>query len=85
MVGALGGEGHEAAAAVEQPLRQTHEKQGLGVLGEELCLLAERLRPAAVVGAGCNETNAEDGLERGDFIPVVGEAREGFHNFGFGV
>jgi hypothetical protein len=38
-----GGEGREDAAAVDKPLRQTHEKQGLGVLGEELCLLTSHV------------------------------------------
>jgi len=38
-----GGEGREDAAAVDKPLRQTHEKQGLGVLDKELCLLTSHV------------------------------------------
>ena len=80
-----GGEGREDAAAVDKPLRQTHEKQGLGVLGEELCLLAERLRPAAVVCAGSDQADAENGLIGGHFVSVVRETREGLQYFRFGV
>ena len=85
MVRALRREGHEATAAVQQPLGQTHEKERLGVLGEELCLLPQGLCPTAVVGTGSNEANAKNGLERGDFVSVVSETRERFQHFGFGV
>lgn len=85
MVRALGREGHEAAAAVQQALGQAHEEQRFRVLCEELSLLAQRLGAAAVVGACSNQANAEDGLERGDFVSVVSKTRQRLEHFRLGV
>lgn len=85
VVRALGCEGHEAATAVQQPLSQAHKEQRFRVLREELSLLAQGLGAAAVVGACSNQANAEDGLERGDFVPVVSETRQRLEHFRLGV
>ena len=71
MVGALGRESHKAAAAMQQALGQANKEKGLGVLREELGLLAQRLSAAAVIGSCGDQTNAEDGLKRGDFVSVM--------------
>ncbi len=71
MVRALGREGHKAAAAVQKTLCQAHEEERLRVLREELGLLAQRLSAAAVIGSCGDQTNAEDGLKRGDFVSVM--------------
>ena len=81
----MGGEGHETAATVQQALRQADEEEGLGVLGEELGLLAQRLSPAAVVRAGGDEADAEDCLVSGNFVSVVSKTGQRLEDFGFGV
>jgi hypothetical protein len=76
VVGALGRESHEAAAAMQQALGQANKEKGLGVLREELSLLAQRLSAAAVVGAGSNKANAENRLVRSDLVSVVSQTRQ---------
>ena len=70
---------------MQQPLCQTDEEKRLRILGKELSLLAQRLRPAAVVCAGSDKTDAENGLIGGHFVSVVRETREGLQHFRFGV
>jgi hypothetical protein len=54
MVRALGGERHETATAVQQPLSQPNKEERLRVLREEFGLLTQRLGPTAVVGTSSN-------------------------------
>jgi hypothetical protein len=48
-------------------------------------LLTQTLRPATVVGARSDETDAEDGLEGGDLVSVVRKPRKSFEHFRLGI